>query len=503
MSQIAPRLDTLRGPVPSSSQSQDLSGSSQSQPPNHSSHGSQDTNTTNDTDRVFTPPESDSEGSLRHANGHGSSQDSQLLRLSELAAAQQRMVGGDESETNGAGQSRKRMADGVVKHARARSNTSPVRMGHSRNTSTVSVASTAGSRIGELSAELKTKLSYAMVKVNNGWQSHSIDEVESLASQAASPTSSTSTLHGRQGASASPRVTVAAPRYAASNPPSTATSPTMLLPPLGRTYESFWRENSSKHASSTSPISQVPTLAPPAPIQPRQPGHTNPRRNSNARYNPAFLSHSHHVSPHTPAQPSPLQNTPAQRSGRAPNVDPILFSPHQNVREQEALETLMFMSSPGNSANMKHNLPSSSQVSQASQPRNGTRTALPTSRLAAGSEINSQGRKNLPTGRPQPHQPKRVEFEKSPAYNEMDADDHYGSPQGRGTPRRRTLNGSVPRPSMPLPVGLSGPSRPRPTLRDDDIERMIDRVAADDSSDSEGEILIPKNTRPNGASVGA
>ncbi|KAI0595687.1 hypothetical protein F4775DRAFT_567897 [Biscogniauxia sp. FL1348] len=490
MSQIAPRLDTLRGSIPSSSQSQD-------------------TNTTNDSHRVFTPPESDSEGSLRHAQGQGSSQDSQLLQLSELAAAQQRMAGGDESEANGAGQSRKRMADGVVKHARARSNTSPVRMGHSRNTSTVSVASTAGSRIGELSAELKTKLSYAMVKVNNGWQSHSIDEVESLASQAASPTSSSSTLHGRQGASASPRVTVAAPRYAASNPPSTATSPTMLLPPLGRTYESFWRENSSKHPSSTSPISQAPTLAPPAPIQPRQPGHTNSRRNSNARYNPAFLSHSHHVSPHTPAQPSPLQNTPGQRSSRAPNVDPILFSPHQNVREQEALETLMFMSSPGNSANMKHNFPSSSQVSQASQPqsqpqpRNGTRTALPTSRLAGGSEINSQGRKNLPTGRPQPHQAKRVEFEKSPAYGEMDAEDHYGSPQGRGTPRRRTLNGSVPRPSMPLPAGLSGPSRPRPTLRDDDIERMIDRVAADDSSDSEGEILIPQNRRPNGTSVGA
>ncbi|KAI5917599.1 hypothetical protein F4810DRAFT_695789 [Camillea tinctor] len=339
-----------------------------------------------------------------------------------------------------------------------------------------------------------------MVKVNNGWQSHSIDEVESLASQAASPTSSTSTLHGRQGASASPRVAVSAPRYVASNPPSTATSPTMLLPPPGRTYESFWRESNPKHPNSTSPISQVPTLAPPAPIQPRQPGHTNPRRNSNTRYNPAFLSHSHHLSPHTPAQPSPLQNTPGQRSGRAPNVDPILFSPHQNVREQEALETLMFMSSPGNSANMKHNFPSSSQ---ASQPRNGTRTALPTSRLAAGPEINSQGRKNLPTGRPQPHQPKRVEFEKSPACSEMDADDHYGSPQARGTPRRRTLNGSVPRPSLPLPAGLSGPSRPRPALRDDDIERMIDRVAADDSSDSEGEILIPQNRRPNGASVGA
>ncbi|KAI1499225.1 hypothetical protein F5X99DRAFT_390685 [Biscogniauxia marginata] len=497
MSQIAHRLDTLRGPIPSSSQSQDLSGSSQSQPSNNSNNGSQDTTATNDTDRVFTPPESDSEGSLRHASGHAPSQDSQLLRLSELAAAQQRMAGVDGGEVR-CGQSRKRMADGVVKHARAHSTTSPVRMGHSRNTSTVSVASTAGSRIGELSAELKTKLSYAMVKVNNGWQGHSIDEVESLASQAASPTSSTSTLHGRRGASASPQIAIAAPRYVASNPSSAATSPTMLLPPQGRTYESFWRESNPKHPSSTSPISQAPTLAPPASIQPRQSGHTNPRRNSSARYTPTFLSQSHHASPHTPAQPSPLQNTPGQRSNRAPNIDPILFSPHQNVREQEALETLMFMSSPGNSANMKHTLPSSS-----SQLRNSTRTALPTSRLATGNETNSQGRKNLPTGRPQPHQLKRVEFEKSAGYGEMDANDQCGPLQARGTPRRKTLNGSVPRPSLPLPSGLSGPSRPRAILRDDDIERMIDRVAANDSSDSEGEIHIPQNRRPGGASVGA
>ncbi|KAI1801768.1 hypothetical protein F4811DRAFT_436459 [Daldinia bambusicola] len=492
-----------------SSQSQTIPNS-QSQSLNYSSNDSQDTTASNDTDRVFTPPESDSEGSNGIRKNHDSSQESQLLQLSQLAAAQQRM-----SEVDGAAiasaQSKKRMADGVIKHTRTSSSVSPVRPGHSRNTSTVSITSTS-SRIGELSAELKTKLSYAMVKVNNGWQGHSIDEVESLASQVASPTSSTSTLHGRYGTSASPRVTVAPTRHRAS---SMVTSPTTQNLTQVRQYDPSWREsNMMKSPPSTSPNIQVPALAPPAPIQPRQPTQVHPRRSSNARFTPAYLSHPHHISPHTPAQPSPLQATPGHGHTRTPNVDPILFSPHQNVREQEALETLMFMSSPGNSANVKHAFPSSlpsSQGSQSSQPlhpphtRNGGRTALPTSRLSAGAEVSSHGRKSLPTARPQHNhapQVKRVGFEKSPGgYSGMDIDDSHVSPRSRGTPRRRT-NGSAPRPSLSIPAGLSGPSRPRTALRGDDIERMLDRVAADDSSDSEGEIHIPQNRRVNGSVVG-
>ncbi|KAI8953108.1 hypothetical protein F4801DRAFT_154512 [Xylaria longipes] len=497
MSQLTDNPTPSRGHV-TGSQSQTVS-SSQSQPFHDSGNDSQATNSTlNDTDRVFTPPESDSEGSHRHGNGNSSSQESQLMQLSNLAALQQKLaVSRDDADVNGA-QSRKRMADGIVKHTRHHSSASPVRIGHSRNTSTVSIASTTSSRIGELSAELKAKLSYALVKVNNGWQSHSIDEVESLASQAASPASSTSTLHGRYGSSASPRISLTNFRQAMSNPSSMTTSP-VVQHPQGRTYESFWRESVSKIPSTTSPISQVPTLAPPAPIQPRQALPTNPRRNSNARYTPAYLSQSHHSSPHTPSQPSPLQSTPGQHTLRTPNVDPILFSPPQNLREQEALETLLFMSSPGNSANLKHAFP----TAQASQPRNGTRTNLPTSRLGQTSEVNSQARRALPTGRLQTQQPKRVEFEKSPStLSAMDIDEQYGSSQVRAMPRRRTINGSVPRTSLSIPAGLGGLARSKPPLRDDDVQRMIDRAAAADSSDSEGEIQLPPNSRRNGTGVG-
>ena len=51
-------------------------------------------------------------------------------------------------------------------------------------------------KVAQLSSELRTRLSYAMVKVKNGWQSKTIDEVESLASRKGSPASSTSSKTG-------------------------------------------------------------------------------------------------------------------------------------------------------------------------------------------------------------------------------------------------------------------------------------------------------------------
>lgn len=175
----------------------------------------------------------------------------------------------------------------------------------------------------------------------------------------------------------------------------------------------------------------------------------------------------------------------------------MLFSPHQtpqqNVREQDAMEALLFMSSPGNSASLKHNFPSSSQ------PLNRDRTALP----------GSQPRKSLPSGRPTqnpvphpngPAQPKRTALDNP---GSMDVDD-AGSPFSRGTPRRKAVNGSDPGrgndarnataprlKQLPLSSGLSGPSRPRPRLADEDIDRMLDSAAAEDSSDSDGDIVIP------------
>lgn len=430
--------------------------SSQSHP--RSTTDSQDTTMTASTDPAFTPPASES-GTCPPGL---SSQESQLLQLSQIAAAQDKMA------TDAWG-SRKRMADGEVK-TRSESQ-SPVKR-HSRNTSTVSKASTAGSYIGELSAELRTRLSYAMIKVNHGWQSNSLDEVESLASHAASPTSSTSTVHRRHGSSASPRLAIS------SAPTASALSP----------YEPVSQLRRSNSPPRTA--SGKPALGPPASIQPSMSmpaPRSNPRRNSNPHYTPTLLSHSHSASPHTPAQPT------VQTGSRSRNiVDPILFSPHQNVREQDAIESLLFMSSPGNSANLKHAFsPTGSPGPHSGMMRNQPgRHALP-----------SGPRKPLPSSQRQQYQSRKLGFEKSPGMppppgSPMDLDSPqqpYHTPN-RGTPRRRMNGSSHLRGALSLPSGLGvGNGTARKMLRDEDIERMLDRAGAEaaDSSDDE-EIQIPQ-----------
>ncbi|KAK2064010.1 hypothetical protein LY76DRAFT_587863 [Colletotrichum caudatum] len=444
---------------------------------------SQDSSLSTESANVFTPPASQGDMSLGNANGHTSSQESQLLQLSHIAAAQDKLA-----EDNVMATARKRMADGALKD-----NTSPVRIAHSRNTSTVSMASTAASSVGDWSSDLKTRLSYAMLKVNHGWQSHSIDEVESMASQAASPTSSHSTLHGRHEPSASPRANMA--RYA---PTSAATATTASSNPSPATYESFWKDGQKSAYSSTSPpqTQNPPALAPPAPIQPSRPMHNsnsnssnnnnnNPRRNSNPRYTPTLLSHSHSASPHTPNH---------QNHGATPNQ-----------REQDAIESLLFMSSPGNSANMKNTY--SSSMAAAAAAAAAASSNMPSRHALPG----PQPRKSLPSQRPMPQ--KRVGFEKSPggmtAVSDMDID--IDSPQSRGPARRRRVNGSASfsagsgpgtlRPQLSLPAALGSTSRPRPRLADADIERMIDQAAqaGDSSDDDDDEIQIPPRNRPEGA----
>ncbi|EGO58721.1 hypothetical protein NEUTE1DRAFT_78103 [Neurospora tetrasperma FGSC 2508] len=539
----------------------------------HSLGVSQATSSTNDADLVFTPPSSEGGRSPSKPNSHDSSQDSQLLQLSQIAAAQERIP------ENGIALSRKRMADGMVKPTYERPSLSPAgTASHTRNTSAVSMASTATSRLGELSAELKTRLSYAMVKVNNGWQSHSIDQVESLASRAASPTSSNSTVHMRNGSSASPQLsnlqrigshasTVPAnsqqyPTSSQQYPPGSQQYPSGSQPhpsasqqqpqqqhSQGRPVESSYARESGHFAPRYSPTQQaepIPsvTLAPPAPIQPTRQQFQHPRRNSVPRNTQAFLAINHQPppqqGPNTAGQPSPYLSTHHHRTSL---MEPPLYPPHQNVREQDAIESLLFMSSPGNSANLKHGFPSSSQPLSSSQPPLSSSQPLPSGHAQPQQRTalpSSQPRKSLPSARPANHprahqtlpQPiqKRVGFQKSP--NAMDMDDGtYGvSPYSnnnntRGTPRKRGgYNGHAagggelqqyahahahaPMPKlkqMPVSSGLTVPSRPSRTgLKDEDIDRMLELAAARErgDSDSEGEIQIPVSRgRREGAGI--
>lgn len=194
-----------------------------------------------------------------------------------------------------------------------------------------------------------------MVKVNNGWQSNTIEEVESLASQAGSPTSSTSTLHGRRNHVASPRATMIALQGQNRNP----MHPLMQAPtedfdlysrsePSLRTYESFWRDHSSSVPPHRSYIASPPTtkafLAPPADIRPS----TNSRRSHASKFAKP---------PAIPGQGSnsPLNTSTPRTPIRADLREKPMQTPTQKtIQEQDAIETLLFMSSPGNSGTMGH-----------------------------------------------------------------------------------------------------------------------------------------------------
>ncbi|KAI4121390.1 MAG: hypothetical protein LQ341_007414, partial [Variospora aurantia] len=96
----------------------------------------------------------------------------------------------------------KRTATGQAKWASEGHPSSPndaTQFGHSRHTSTASKAS----QISDLSHELRTRLSYAMLKVQNGWQSHNLNELEAMALPRTSPTSGITPI--RHAATSPPR----------------------------------------------------------------------------------------------------------------------------------------------------------------------------------------------------------------------------------------------------------------------------------------------------------
>ena len=330
----------------------------------------------------------------------------------------------------------------------------------------------------QMSADLKTRLSYAMMKVSHGWQSRSLDEVESLASRAASPASSSSTIHLRKGSSSSPRL------GASSSAAQVHFAPDTVM--------------NRRKSNSPPESSDKPGLAPPAPIQPAT-SNGNTRRNANPRATPALLSHSHSASPHShhPSAPAPVDTGVHSLSQPTRPTDSSLYSPHHNVRDQDAIDALLFMSSPGNSANMKHAFsPSVSPAPQQGPIRsNINRHALP-----------SGPRRGLPGQRPQYPQ-KKVGFEKSPLMPppdspmDLDSPQQYHSPK-QWTPKRRA-NGTSGhfRGALSLPSGLGvGGGRTRKSLRDEDIERILDHAAADSSDDEEIQLPARQNSvaRPVG-----
>lgn len=285
-----------------------------------------------------------------------------------------------------------------------------------------------------------------------------------MASQAVSPTSSTSTAHRRNGSSASPQMRTMAHVHFANDP-------------------------GTQRRNSNSPpnLNNRPTLAPPAPIRPSvavEARGSNPRRNSNPPYTPTLLSHSQSASPRTPLLNTAQARVPA-------GTDSSMYSPHQNVREvreQDAIESLLFMSSPNNSANMKHTFSPNGSPGPTSQP---------TPRTAGRQPLPSGARKALPNHRPA-GEGREPGHEMSPGMQPPDSSMELDSPQQifngttRGMPRRRTDAGAYPRSALSLPsaLGISHVADRKP-MTDKDIDSMLDRVDDGNGSSDDEDIPLP------------
>ncbi len=212
-----------------------------------------------------------------------------------------------------------------------------------------------------------------MVKVQHGWQSHNINDLEHLTSSQGSPIPAGSDQRRppaypiANGSSADyPRFmqpsarSFAMPEYDSGSPPKTIMSPMngdaqkrladhqLSSFEVAPSYESFWREHEESGGHRTThagnPPIGGPSLAPPVDILPR-----NPRRLVSLATQPPALrtnglrNSKGYINPRTPSPKKPsTMRTPSQ----------------QAAVEKDAVETLLFMSSPGNSDYRPHTAPS-------------------------------------------------------------------------------------------------------------------------------------------------
>ncbi|KAF2760545.1 hypothetical protein EJ05DRAFT_288556 [Pseudovirgaria hyperparasitica] len=248
----------------------------------------------------------------------------------------------------------KRTASGTVKGSIANNPNSALTekaRGHRRGTSNMSIDSTSTTRGSELAAQLKARLSYAMVKVQHGWEHHTLDELEEQASQISSPVAPRNREQFRhsdspQYLSRNRRLSAYSdhadrPKYSPGHEIwSRGISRSMDTTPSSFTYKDS-HSNASVHraflalnttgGTQTSHETQENGLAPAAPI-------ISSRRNRRAHTTntpPPFLSTVEEGKTHNGVPRTPRQG--------------ILRMPSQQD-EKDAVDTLLFMSSPNNSA---------------------------------------------------------------------------------------------------------------------------------------------------------
>ncbi|KAI9890181.1 MAG: hypothetical protein M1814_004343 [Vezdaea aestivalis] len=251
----------------------------------------------------------------------------------------------------------KRTASGAIKEPSASLPTSPLDILPQTHSRTASVESNS-SRFSEIGAQLRSRLSYAMVKVQHGWEKHSLEEIEQLAEQKLSPTSTSAptlltsprpsrvnsngitqrpafsnghpgTLHTRRPSD----LAAAGPRSAED------AQPTKIFGFSPRDQPIFHTSRGPLRQSPLSPTSPRAVLGPPAPI--------GLSRRPQREYTPSFANGSRTGSNlSNSSRESPFPSTPPPRKEHLSQIS----TPQQNTaQEQDVVEALLNMSSPGNS----------------------------------------------------------------------------------------------------------------------------------------------------------
>ncbi|KAF2450341.1 hypothetical protein P171DRAFT_348808 [Karstenula rhodostoma CBS 690.94] len=244
----------------------------------------------------------------------------------------------------------KRAADGSVKGSDTVNESHAVpSMGHKRNRSMEAGSS---GRIGQLSAQLKTRLSYAMVKVQNNWEKQSLDELEERISQQGSPNSVANRTPGSRPFFESPTTAERhrRPSGVSENSDHMILSPGQRTPPDHSRYHasmpsSLWRPGTKPTLNAAVSLISVTGSNTGLVLGPAPEFESRRKRRSSASLHPPPLlgsSQRKHFSdlgagPRTPATPRPG----------------ILRMPSQQA-EKDAVDTLLFMSSPNNSGRLPH-----------------------------------------------------------------------------------------------------------------------------------------------------
>ncbi|KAL8809010.1 MAG: hypothetical protein Q9200_003810 [Gallowayella weberi] len=284
----------------------------------------------------------------------------------------------------------KRTASGEVKRpgsSQPSSPDGPSQYSHSRNTSTASKSS----QVSELSNDLRTRLSYAMFKVQNGLQSHSLNELEAMALRKSTTPSALSPL---QPSGQSPTFRVTHSPHSAEKAHSR-----QGISPNGPQL-AHQSQQSHNHLSSTPPkdphagdAHYGPKLAPPVDIMPA----TSRRSHADNIQPPRLNTRDVHGNGKSPLAAPTTPATPPRKP-----VSAIRTPNQKSTMEQDAVETLMFMSSPGNSGYHpafhapisplpKHSItsPKRGEFSPSgARPRSNGRTAVSGPRLSTTAEID-------------------------------------------------------------------------------------------------------------------